>query len=134
MQRGGLYHLNCCRVAEGKVCLRCNHGFAPQGRIPLLRRGAPKGRGGLKMNESKPHRNTRYYKSLPYNPMLRDRARELRKAGNIAEVLLWRQLKKGQVNGWDFDRQKIIGSYIVDFFCADNGLVVEIDGKSHEYR
>ncbi|MDR0654456.1 MAG: DUF559 domain-containing protein [Synergistaceae bacterium] len=49
--------------------------------------------------------------SLPYNPKLKIRARELRKAGNLSEVLLWLKLKGGQINGWDFDRQKIIGNY-----------------------
>jgi very-short-patch-repair endonuclease len=68
---------------------------------------------------------------LPYNPKLTKRARKLRKAGNLSEVLLWLRLKSGQINGWDFDRQKIIGNYIVDFYCANVGLVVEIDGGSH---
>ncbi|MDR0653318.1 MAG: DUF559 domain-containing protein [Synergistaceae bacterium] len=38
------------------------------------------------------------------------RARELRKAGNLSEVLLWLKLKGGQINGWGFDRQKIMMS------------------------
>ncbi|MBW6508775.1 MAG: DUF559 domain-containing protein [Desulfuromonadales bacterium] len=77
-------------------------------------------------------RNTKSYKSLPYNPALRERARELRKAGMLHEVLLWQHLKKKQLLGLDFDRQKIIGNYIVDFFCAGASLVIEIDGSSHE--
>jgi very-short-patch-repair endonuclease len=54
--------------------------------------------------------------------------------GNLSEVLLWLRLKKGQINGWDFDRQKIIGNFIVDFYCANIGLVVEIDGSSHKSK
>ncbi|WP_027390364.1 DUF559 domain-containing protein [Chrysiogenes arsenatis] len=69
--------------------------------------------------------------SLPYNPALCNRARQLRKAGVLHEVLLWQQLKKKQFHGLDFDRQKIIGNYIVDFFCASKSLVIEIDGSSH---
>jgi very-short-patch-repair endonuclease len=79
-------------------------------------------------------RNTKKYKSLPYNPNLKERARELRQAGNLSEVLLWQQIKNKQLNGLDFDRQKIIGSYIVDFYCANCNLVVEIDGSSHDNK
>jgi len=68
---------------------------------------------------------------LPYNPSLKEKARELRKAGNLSEVLLWDQIKNKQFLGLDFDRQKIIGNYIVDFYCKDLGLVIEIDGISH---
>lgn len=49
----------------------------------------------------------------------------------LHEALLWNQLKRKQFNGLDFDRQKIIGNYIVDFFCAEKGVVVEADGASH---
>ena len=76
-------------------------------------------------------RATRKYKALPYNPKLKLRARELRRAGNLAEVLLWNQLKRKQLLGLDFDRQKIIGNYIVDFYCAEKSLVLEVDGASH---
>ncbi len=79
-------------------------------------------------------RDTKKYMSLPYNPALKERARELRKAGNLSEVLLWNQLKNKQLFGLDFDRQKIIGNYIVDFYCAEKELVLEIDGSSHDYK
>jgi len=69
--------------------------------------------------------------SLPFNPALKDRAKALRKAGMLHEALLWNQLKRKQLNGLDFDRQKIIGNYIVDFFCAEKGVVIEADGASH---
>lgn len=76
-------------------------------------------------------RSTQNYKSLPYNPALKERAKELRKAGNLAEVLFWQQVRNRQFKGLDFDRQKIIGNYIVDFYNANYQLVVEIDGSSH---
>ncbi|MCG9969485.1 DUF559 domain-containing protein [Pelotomaculum terephthalicicum JT] len=85
--------------------------------------GCPLGRGG---------RKSKNYFSLPYNPKLRSRAKELRKAGNISEVLLWNHLKNHQFRGFDFDRQKIIGNFIVDFFCANRNVVLEIDGSSHD--
>ena len=79
-------------------------------------------------------RNTKKYKSLPYNPALRDRAKALRKAGMLHEALLWLQLKSNKLNGLDFDRQKIIGNYIVDFYCAEKDVVIEVDGRSHDSK
>lgn len=77
-------------------------------------------------------RNTKNYFHLPFNPKLKDRAKALRKAGNLAEVLLWNQIKGNQLLGLDFDRQKIIGHYIVDFYCAQQQVVIEVDGSSHD--
>ncbi|TLD43034.1 MAG: putative DNA methylase [Candidatus Jettenia ecosi] len=69
---------------------------------------------------------------LPYNPKLKEVARRLRKSGTLSEVLLWRYLKGKQLLGYDFDRQKPIDNYIVDFFCNELMLAIEIDGVSHE--
>ena len=71
------------------------------------------------------------YKSLPYNPKLKERAKQLRKAGNLSEVLFWNQVKRKKFLALDFHRQKIIGNYIVDFYCPKLNLVIEIDGSSH---
>ncbi|MEZ4620213.1 MAG: DUF559 domain-containing protein [Caldilineaceae bacterium] len=79
-------------------------------------------------------RNTKKYKSLPYNPALARRAKALRKAGILHEALLWLQLKSKKLNGLDFDRQKIIGNYIVDFYCAEKDVVIEVDGSSHDSK
>ena len=79
-------------------------------------------------------RITKNYMALPYNPALKQRARELRRAGNLSEVLLWNQIKNKQFLGLDFDRQKIIGNYIVDFYCAEKSIVLEIDGSSHDEK
>ncbi|MCL2674932.1 MAG: DUF559 domain-containing protein [Defluviitaleaceae bacterium] len=79
-------------------------------------------------------RNRKSYKSLPHNPNLRELAKKLRKAENLCEVLLWKQLHKKKFKQYDFDRQKIIGNYIVDFFCVNCDVVIEIDGISHDYK
>ena len=50
----------------------------------------------------------------------------------FSEVLLWNGLKNGQMMGYDFDRQRPIGNYIVDFYCKDLQLALEVDGKTHE--
>ncbi|MFM7601024.1 MAG: endonuclease domain-containing protein [Pseudanabaena sp.] len=66
---------------------------------------------------------------LPYNPKLRDRARELRKNMTEAERKLWydylRDLSKR------FYRQRPIDNFIVDFYCPALKLVIEIDGDTH---
>ena len=79
-------------------------------------------------------RNTVAYKSLPYNPKLKERAKQLRKAGSLPEALLWTEIKNKKLNGLDFDRQKVIGNYIVDFFCPTVGIVIEIDDKTHDLK
>lgn len=79
-------------------------------------------------------RHSKNYFSLPYNPSLKQRAKELRKAGNLPEVVFWNEVKNKQFNGFDFDRQKIIGNYIVDFYCSNCNVVIEIDGASHDEK
>jgi len=70
----------------------------------------------------------------PYDPLLKERAKQLRKHMTLAEVLLWNQLKNEQMLGYDFDRQRPITHYIVDFFCKGLNLAVEIDGRSHDFK
>ena len=50
----------------------------------------------------------------------------------FAEVLLWNEKKQKKVHGFDFDRQRPIDNYIVDFYCKDLMLAIEVDGSSHE--
>jgi very-short-patch-repair endonuclease len=72
-----------------------------------------------------------YVHNLPENRELLGYARNNRKAGNMAEIAFWKQVHKKMFHGLDFNRQKVIGNYIVDFFVKRLGLVVEIDGESH---
>lgn len=71
---------------------------------------------------------------LPYNPKLKQRVRELRQAENLSEVLFWMQVTKGGFHKIDFDRQRVIGNFIVDFYVKKLGLVIEIDGSSHDCK
>ncbi len=73
----------------------------------------------------------RYVHNLPENRGLLDYARKNRKSGNMAEIAFWKQVHRKMFHGLDFDRQKVIGNYIVDFFVKKLGLVIEIDGGSH---
>ncbi len=68
---------------------------------------------------------------IPYNPKLKELAKKLRENMTFSEVKLWNELKKGQMMGYDFDRQRPIGKYIVDFFCKDLQLAIEVDGITH---
>ena len=70
-------------------------------------------------------------KIIPYNPKLTEYARKLRNSSTYTEVQLWNYLKKKQLRGYDFDRQKPIDNYIVDFYCKDLMLAIEVDGESH---
>jgi len=79
-------------------------------------------------------RNFKNFITLPYNPKLHERAKELRRASNLCEVLIWKQLHKKKFKQYDFDRQKIIGDYIVDFYCGNCNVVIEIDGSSHDEK
>ena len=67
-----------------------------------------------------------------YNPQLTAYARANRKAATPAEQLLWQKvLRNRQCLGYKFLRQKPIGPYIADFYCAALNLVIEVDGDSH---
>ena len=66
---------------------------------------------------------------LHYQKYLKPYARRLRRAGNLAEVILWAELKKDKL-GYRFLRQRPIGKYIVDFYCHSLRLAIEIDGAS----
>jgi very-short-patch-repair endonuclease len=71
---------------------------------------------------------------VPYNSSLKERARELRNHSTLSEVLLWKRLKGRQMRRFDFHRQKPLGNYIVDFYCSELLLAIEIDGSSHDGR
>ena len=64
----------------------------------------------------------------------RDQRKALRNGSTAAEALLWRALKGRQAGGWKFRRQQGVGPYILDFYCPELHLCVELDGSSHDYR
>ena len=71
-------------------------------------------------------------KIIPYNPKLKKLARQLRNNATKAEIILWLKLKGKQIYGYDFHRQKPIDNYIVDIFCNELMIAIEVDGYSHE--
>ena len=70
-------------------------------------------------------------RSLPHNKDFKEIAKEKRKAGNLAEALLWKELRNKKLNGLNFDRQRNIGNFFVDFICPARNVVIEVDGDSH---
>lgn len=71
-------------------------------------------------------------KIIPYNPKLKVLAKRLRENMTLSEILLWNELKQKKILGYDFNRQRPIDNYIVDFYCKDLQLAIEIDGISHD--
>lgn len=70
--------------------------------------------------------------SALYNRNLKPLAQKLRKFGTKGEALLWRDVLKAKQHWpYQFNRQFIVGNYIVDFICRKLKLIVEIDGSSH---
>ncbi|SHI39243.1 Very-short-patch-repair endonuclease [Hymenobacter daecheongensis DSM 21074] len=71
---------------------------------------------------------TKHVHNLPHQKASR---RQLRSNLTQAEALLWRALQRSQLAGRKFRRQHGIGPYIVDFYCAAEKLVIELDGAGH---
>ena len=80
------------------------------------------GQGGISTNE---------YAMLPYKDNLKFNARQLRTNMTDGEQMIWARLRRKQLLGVQFYRQKPIGRYIVDFFAPKAKLVVEVDGSQH---
>lgn len=65
-----------------------------------------------------------------YDPKLKELARKLRKESTLSEILLWKEIK-GRKLGIEFHRQVPVDRFIVDFFCHELSLAIEIDGITH---
>ena len=66
-----------------------------------------------------------------HNPTNIVNARQLRRKATDAERLLWKHLRMRQLGAYKFRRQQPIGSYIVDFICFEQRLIIELDGGQH---
>jgi very-short-patch-repair endonuclease len=70
-------------------------------------------------------------KFLRNDPALKQRRRELRRNQTEAEKALWAYLRNKQFYGMKFFRQYSIGPYILDFYCPNMKLAIELDGGQH---
>ncbi|MCP4604714.1 MAG: endonuclease domain-containing protein [Proteobacteria bacterium] len=68
---------------------------------------------------------------LRYDKGLKDHSRRLRSSMTEAETALWARLRRKQLLGLQFNRQKPLGRFIVDFYCPSANLVIELDGSQH---
>ncbi len=85
----------------------------------------------LRRGESMKHRQHRTNKR---DPVLHERARSLRQRMTPAEEILWKELRGRRFAGFKFRRQYTYGPFIVDFYCVDAALAVELDGETHVGR
>ena len=73
---------------------------------------------------------------LPFHhdagPKRFENARFLKKVQTEAEAVLWQRIRDRKLNGFKFRRQHPVDYYIVDFYCHESSLVIEVDGKIHE--
>ena len=81
--------------------------------------------------DSTERRIPRYTNRAIYRDM-KERARSMRKFPTQAEAVLWKRLRKRKMKGFRFRRQHPIVRFIVDFYCAEAKLVVEVDGSVHD--
>ena len=63
-----------------------------------------------------------------------ERAKELRREMTPAEKQLWQRLRANRMDGWHFRRQQIIDGFIVDLYCHQAGLIIEVDGPIHQQQ
>lgn len=66
------------------------------------------------------------------SPELIAACRELRKTQTKAEAILWSRLRNRQLNGYKFRRQHPVAGFILDFFCPEASLAIEVDGEIHK--
>lgn len=91
--------------------------------------------GGFLIQISLYNRFMKLYKFIPYDKNLVSRARELRKFETEAEKIFWFEIQKNKkLANFKFTRQKPIGNFIVDFYCAELKLAIEIDGEIHKFQ
>ena len=63
---------------------------------------------------------------------MRERRQFLRKNMPQPEIILWSKIRRKQIKGYRFRRQYSVGSYVLDFYCPELQLAIEIDGESHD--
>ena len=103
---------------------------------PFLRRGHfSEAEIGVVAFVERPDCNTRTAQGTMDNyhnlPQKKNDRRALRNNLTPAEATLWKALKNGQIAGRKFRRQHSIGAYVLDFYCPEERLAVELDGAGH---
>ncbi len=92
------------------------------------------GAGGGVCSHYNYHISMRYKTSNANEKEQKERRKQLRNNSTAAEVILWNELKGRKVGGLKFRRQQGLGPYILDFYCPEIRLCVELDGSSHDMK
>lgn len=74
----------------------------------------------------------RYTEKTNPDTSIKRNARTLRDNQTVPEAILWKRLRNRRLGGFKFRRQYPIGQFIVDFYCHQVQLAIELDGRSHE--
>jgi very-short-patch-repair endonuclease len=82
-------------------------------------------------NDNPPFAHT--YTTTPLWDALKPLARQMRHEPTVAEDVLWKRIRNRQIVNSKFRRQHPIDRFIVDFYCAEAHLVIEVDGSIHDY-
>lgn len=90
----------------------------------------PRLRGG-EVDRAKPETERGLVEPGRRSPKFIARARNLRNGDNMAEAVLWNELKASRLGGYKFVRQMPLGPYFADFACRAHKLVVKLDGSQH---
>ena len=105
-------------VARAKVLLESPHPLTP----------SPKG------GEGEPDKENYWEISPSLKRRMTEISRQFRKEPTTSEAILWQALRGRKLDGRKFRRQQTIGNFIVDFFCGQERLVVEVDGGIHQLQ
>jgi putative DNA methylase len=115
---------------EGKVYAEIPPIPVALGEDPHPPAPSPKGREG---GQEKVLEGKVYWEITPaLRVKMKEVARQFRKEPTLSEGLLWQALRNRKLDGYKFRRQQSIGTFVVDFFCGEKRLVVEVDGLIHE--
>ena len=77
-------------------------------------------------------RTTHHFYHYGAKPGTFEKAKDLRQEQTQTEIILWSKLRNRQFEGLKFRRQHPVGQFVVDFYCHEKRLVVEVDGGIHE--
>jgi very-short-patch-repair endonuclease len=94
--------------------------------VPSRSEGVPPGKGSIWEGVREIWDSMLYY-----NRKLKNTARTLHKNMTDSEKLLWSRIRRRQLKGYQFYRQKIINNYVVDFYCPSAKMIIEVDGSQH---
>ena len=117
---------------EGESVKRAGRVSVAKGQIRWVSRFPSPQRGGARGGVIMPVKNIVTGQKVTQAKL--QRAKELRRQMTPAERRLWQRLRANRLDGFHFRRQQIIAGFIVDFYCHQANLIIEVDGPIHDDR